>query len=261
MTENILTAAGVASGLGTRTIGQRVLYYPEVTSTNDIARAEARQGCTEGTTVIAGTQTAGRGRLKRTWLSPLGSLAVSIVLYPALAQLPALIMLASLGVAGAIRNVTGLSPAIKWPNDVLLGGKKVSGILIETEMRGRGVGYAVIGIGVNINLRVADFPEISPTATSLSDAGGHRVSFVDFTRCLLVELDRLYQALVSGGSLYEDWRDSLVTLGQPVRVTSGETVYEGTAESVSRDGHLLIRRPDGSLVNVVAGDASLRVDA
>jgi BirA family biotin operon repressor/biotin-[acetyl-CoA-carboxylase] ligase len=167
-------------------------------------------------------------------------------------------MVASMAVVHAIARVTGLKSQIKWPNDVLISDKKVCGILIESEVRGRQVDFAVIGIGINVNLNPADFPEISPTATSLSHELGRDISRLDVIRCLLVETERLYLALPGGDSVYREWRDNLVTLGKKVRVRSGEATYNGVAESVASDGSLLLRQPDGSLIKIVAGDVTLR---
>ena len=256
--KDILSPEAITRDLETRFIGQRVIYYPSVTSTNELAKEEARRGAEEGTVVIAGEQTVGRGRLRRSWLSPEGSIALSLVLRPGVAQLPSLIMVASLAVARSIEAVTGLKPRLKWPNDVLVGDRKVSGILVESEVRGSSVDYAVIGIGVNVNFRVADFPEIPPTATSLSDELEKEVSLVGLIRRLLVELEGLYLTLAAGGSIYSEWRDSLVTLGKEVRVESGGATQVGIAQSVARDGSLLLRRPDGSLSRIVAGEVTLR---
>ena len=256
--ENSLSSASITDKLGTRIIGQRAIYHPSVTSTMDVARQEAQQGATEGTAIVVDEQTAGRGRIKRVWLSPRGSIAVSIILYPGVDSLPFLIMLASLSVARSIETVTGLKPQLKWPNDVLVNGKKVCGILIESEVQGDKVNYAIIGIGINVNLRLADFPEIPPDATSLSEETGHEVSRLDIIRQLLLETDSLYLALPDGEAIYEQWRDNLATLGKKVRVSSGNSIHEGIAESVARDGSLLLRHPDGSLMKIVAGDITLR---
>ena len=257
MTEDNLSSEAISQGLKTRFVGQRVIYYPSITSTIDIAREEARQGAAEGTVIIADEQTGGKGRLKRAWLTPEGNIALSIVLYPGLSCLPSLIMLASLAVVHSIEAVTGLKSQIKWPNDVLINGKKVCGILIESDVQGNTVNYAVIGIGINVNLRIADFPEIQPIATSLSDELGREVSRLSIIRHLLVEIERLYLALSTGGSIYEEWRDGLVTLGRKVCVKTGENIYEGVAESVARDGSLLLRGLDGNLTRIVAGDVTL----
>jgi len=258
MIENSLLPAAVTDNLETRFIGQKVIYYPSLTSTMDVARREAQQGAAEGTVVLAEEQTAGRGRIKRAWLSPRGSIALSIILYPTPAYLSSLIMVASLAVVHCVKKVTGLKSQIKWPNDVLINQQKVCGILIESDVRGNIVDFAIIGIGINVNLRLSDFPEISPAATSLSHELGKEVSRLDMIRCLLVEMERLYLALPSGQSVYQEWRDNLVTLGKKVRVRSGEATYTGIAESVASDGSLLLRQSDGSLAKIVAGDVTLR---
>jgi len=258
MVGNSSSPASITNNLETRFVGQRVIYYPSLASTMEVAKQEALKGAAEGTVIIADEQTAGKGRIKRVWLSPKGSIALSVILYPSVAYLPSLIMLASLAVIHSIEAVTGLKSQVKWPNDVLINGKKVCGVLIESNVRGDIVDYAIIGIGVNVNLRLYDFPEIQPTATSLSDELGRDVSRLDVIRCLLVEIERLYLALPAGGSIYEEWRDSLVTLGRRVQVKSGETIYEGIAESVARDGSLLLRHSDGSLSKIIAGDVTLR---
>ena len=214
MTKDNLSSAAITDNLETCFIGRRVIYYRQIASTMTEAKQEAQRGVAEGTAVIAGEQTGGRGRIKRAWLSPRGSIALSIILYPDMLYLPLLTMLASLAVVHSIEKVAGLKSQVKWPNDVLISGRKVCGVLVESELRGSLVGYAVIGIGVNVNFRLSDFPEISSIATSLSDELGRDVSRLDMVRSLLVEIERLYLILQAGGSIYEDWRNSLVTLGR-----------------------------------------------
>ncbi|MBM2825809.1 MAG: Biotin--[acetyl-CoA-carboxylase] ligase [Dehalococcoidales bacterium] len=258
MVADNLSAAEITEGLATRFAGQRVLYYPRLTSTMDIARQEAQKKAAEGTIVIADEQTAARGRLKRVWISPGGNIAFSIILYPGIAHLPYLIMLASLAVVHSIESVTGLKAQIKWPNDVLINGRKVCGILIESDVRSNVVHYTIIGIGINVNLSLADFPEIRSIATSLADEAGRDVSRLSLIRHLLVEIESRYLALLQGKPPYEEWRDSLITLGKRVRVKTGEMACEGFAESVAGDGSLLLRLPDGSLTRIIAGDVTLR---
>jgi BirA family biotin operon repressor/biotin-[acetyl-CoA-carboxylase] ligase len=252
-----LSPTTITNNLGTRFIGQSVIYYPSLPSTMDEAKRQAQQGAIEGTVIVAGEQTAGRGRMRRGWLSPRGSIALSIILYPKLAYLSSLIMVASLGIAHCIEKVTGLKAEIKWPNDVLVNGKKVCGILIESEVKGKRADYAIIGIGINVNLKPADFSEALPLATSLSHELGKDISQLDMIRCLLAEIESLYLALPSGEAVYRQWQDKLVTLGKKVRLSSEETTLEGIAESVASDGSLLLRQSDGSLTKVVAGDVTL----
>ena len=251
--EDSLSPAAITNNLGTRFIGKRIIYYASLTSTMEVAKQEAQRGAAEGTVIVADEQTTGRGRIKRTWLSPRGNIALSVILYPNLVYLPSLIMLASLAVVGSIEAVTGLKPQVKWPNDVLINGRKVCGILIESDVQGNMVNYAIIGIGVNVNLKLSAFPDLLLTATSLSDELGREVSRLDIIRQLLVEMERLYLTLPAE-SIYEQWRDRLITLGRRVCVRSDKTTYEGIAESVTRDGSLLLRHSNGSLTRIVAGD-------
>jgi BirA family biotin operon repressor/biotin-[acetyl-CoA-carboxylase] ligase len=257
MAESRLSAAAITDNLETELIGQRVIAYPRLTSTNDIAKHQAKKGAREGTVIVAEEQTAGRGRLKRAWLSPRGSVALSVILHPTPTQLPSLIMVASLAVVHCIEKA-GLKAQIKWPNDVLVNDRKVCGILIESDVRGSAVDYAVIGIGLNVNVNTADFPDISSTATSLSQELGKELSRRETIRCLLVELEDLYLSLPEGDSVFREWRDRLVTLGKEVELISGQTSYQGVAESVASDGNLFLRQPNGKLIKVVAGDVSLR---
>ena len=258
MRQDSLSSVSITRNLETRIIGQRVIYYPRLTSTMDIARQEAEQGATEGTVVIAGEQTAGKGRVKRRWFSPKGNIALSIILHPAISNLPYLIMLSSLAAVHSIEAVTGLKTQIKWPNDVLIDSRKACGILIENKVRGNTALYAIVGIGINVNFRPSDFPEVMPAATSLAHESGQDVSRVKLIRHLLVETERLYLALSNGESIYQEWQDRLVTLGRTVQVRLGNSMLEGTAETVARDGSLLLRHPNGSSTQIVAGDVTLR---
>ena len=258
MIEKKLSITSITGNLATRFIGRRVLCYHQVTSTMDVARQEAQQGAAAGTVIMAEEQTAGKGRLRRLWLTPGGNIALSIILYPEVLHLPYLVMLASLAVVHSIEKVTGLAPQIKWPNDVLIDDKKVCGILIESDVRKQRVAYAVIGIGLNVNLKLSDYPEIALIATSLADESGKDVSRVKLIRHLLVETERLYLTLPVGETVYQEWRDRLVTLGRRVQVSSGGAILEGIAESVAPDGSLLLRHSNGSTTVIIAGDVSLR---
>jgi len=258
MRMDVISPESIKNGLETRCIGQRVIHFPRLNSTMEAARQEAKRKAAEGTVVIAEEQTAGRGREKRTWLSPRGSISLSVILYPDISKLSYLIMIASLAAARSIEAVAGLKTQLKWPNDVLIRGKKVCGILIENELKGNSVAWAVIGIGINVNIKVGDMPEIAATATSLSDELGEELLRVEIIRCLLIELEKLYVGLGDGTGVYQEWRKRLITLGKKVRVISGEDVLEGVAEDVNRDGSLLLRQDNGSISHVVAGDVILR---
>ena len=217
----------------------------------------ANKGASEGTVVIAGTQTAGRGRIGRTWLSPKGSLAMSIMLKPTLDNLPQLIMIASLAVVRAIKQIADLETQIKWPNDVLIKGKKVCGILIENEVKGDRINFAIIGIGINVNFDPLAFPEIEEIATSLSYELGAEISKVELISTLLFELEQLYLEAQAGAPVYREWQENMDTLGRWIQVKTGETVEKGKAETVTEKGNLILRRADGSLAEIVSGDVTV----
>lgn len=254
-----LSPASLRRRLRTQFVGNNILYYPVTSSTMDVARQAVRDGAAEGTIVVADQQTAGRGRLGRKWLSPPdSSILLSIILYPKLHQLPRLNMAACLAVARSIEKATGLKPAIKWPNDVLIEGKKVSGILIESDVGGETVNYVIVGLALNVNLDPSSIPEIAETATSLKQVLGHEVSRLDMLEALLTEFEELYSTMCRGEPIDKEWRRRLETLGKEVTVTCGQDVREGHAESVDEDGNLLLRLHDGRLVTIAAGDVTLR---
>ena len=257
MTAERFSSSLITDKLKTRFIGRIVIYYPSVASTMDLARQEAQREAVEGTVINAGEQTEGRGRMKRLWLSPRGNIALSVILYPDISSLPYLIMIASLAVAHSIEAVTGLKTQIKWPNDILIGGRKVCGILIENEVKG-GRAYAIIGIGINVNLRPSDTDSIPDTATSLKDELDRNVLRADVVRRLLVEMERLYLTLPDGEHIYREWRDRLSTLGKRIGVTSGNGYFEGIAESVDSNGALILCHDDGTTTSIVAGDVTLQ---
>ncbi len=248
-----LDVAAVRAGLAGLAIGHPLLYFHEIGSTNAYAHEVARQGTPDGTVVLADHQTAGRGRVGRAWQSlPGQQLALSLVLHP---RFPPhfLVMASALAVAGAVESVTGPRPGIKWPNDVLLDGRKVCGILIETS-----AGYAIVGIGLNVNGSFAAHPELAERATTLAQALGREVSREALAVALLRDLDQWYVRLNADestqASLRDAWRGRLVTLGREVTVRQGSQIVSGRAEDVDGGGALLVRAPDGHLHTINWGD-------
>ena len=255
-----LVAATLRGGLYTRIVGRRIRFFQNLGSTMDEADRQGAAGVLDGTVVVAETQQASRGRFGRTWVSQPGNLYFSVVFYPTMQALPLLSPLAGVAVVRAIAKTTGLRPRIKWPNDVLVGGKKVAGILVESVISGEEVRYAVLGIGVNVALDPDALGELSATATSLNAATGREAVREDLLRSLLQELDGLYLALRKGESPIADWRGLLDTLGCRITASTGRGSPTGIAEGVDDLGNLLLRLDDGRLVTLSSGDVTLAQD-
>jgi len=257
-----LTAASIRAGLGTGFVGQEVHAWPELGSTNDEARRLARAGAPEGTLVIAEHQTAGRGRLDRRWEAPPGSsLLLSLIFRPAFAPARSqlLTMICGLAAVEAVEATTGIAVGLKWPNDVVAGGAKLGGILAELELRDQAIAHAVVGLGLNVNVGPDDLPgDLLQPATSLSQLLGAPVPRLPLLQAFLRAVERRMLALAAGQLIHEEWAARLVTLGQEVTVSGAGPTLRGRAEGVSPDGALLVRRADGRLETVLAGDVSLR---
>ena len=254
MTELDLTA--VERLLRTDDIGQRITYLATTASTMDVARDEAVADAPPGAVIIAEEQTAGRGRFGRRWVSPAGkNLYLTLILRPDAGRLRSLSMVVPLAVCRAVEAVTPLRPVIKWPNDVLVNGRKLAGVLIEGESSGADLLYALAGVGLNVNDPIDD-PEIAGIATSLSRELGEETPRETVLAALLNEMESAY-----GGSpddLYAGWRSRIATLGQSVRLTFRDEVYEGTAEDVDDEGSLILRLADGTSRTFEAGEVTLR---
>lgn len=252
----------VLAGLGTAFVGRPLIYLAEAGSTNDEARRLAEAGAPEGTLVLAEHQTAGRGRLGRRWEAPPGSsLLLSLLFRPDLvpAQVQRLTMICGLALVEAIAGQTGLAVGLKWPNDLVVGGAKVGGMLTEIGLSGGRLEYVVVGIGLNVNLDPGQLPPgLLMPATSLSHALGRPVDRLALLGAFLQAVEVRYQALRAGHSPHGEWAQHLVTLGQPVTVSGTGLFLQGVAEGVNADGALLVRRDDGRLETVLAGDVTLR---
>jgi BirA family biotin operon repressor/biotin-[acetyl-CoA-carboxylase] ligase len=231
---------------------QRIHHFREISSTMDAARELAKRGARQGTIAIAEVQTRGRGRLSREWLSPEGGIYFTIILRPRIspAYAPRINLMAGIAVAVTIKELYGLKAGLKWPNDVLIAGKKVCGILAEMDAETDVVNFVNVGIGINANNSVTRFEQM---ATSLKHALGTEISRKEFLSALVVEIER-WLPLLMKADLLEEWRRLSATLGKEVRVTSlGEEVM-GRAIDIDATGALIVKDEDGSLRTVLVGD-------
>jgi BirA family biotin operon repressor/biotin-[acetyl-CoA-carboxylase] ligase len=269
--------------LDTEFIGKadRFVFLPIVDSTNTLAMKLALQGSEEGVVVLTDSQKAGKGRQGRRWVDRAGcNVLLSLLLHP-LFPPHLLVMVASLSVVEAITKVCGVAATIKWPNDVLIGERKVAGILIETSHDLSGRLAVVVGIGVNVNGHSSDYAEqasdsslsaqwLSENATTLAQECGHEVSREAFIAHLLLQFERSYLALQQEAHVVrrtniipslsisrlirEKWSDQLSTLGRTIEVRQGDTLLSGVAEGVNEDGELLLHTHSGECISITWGD-------
>jgi BirA family biotin operon repressor/biotin-[acetyl-CoA-carboxylase] ligase len=265
-----LTNEAINARLGTRVFGRTLLLLPATGSTNDVARELAERGAPEGAVVLAEEQTAGRGRLGRPWIAPPGTcLLFSILFRPELTvdQAGQLTMLCALAAADGIRQETGVTAQLKWPNDLIVGAggpdgepatwRKVAGLLNETKGEGQRVEHTVVGLGINVNVPPETLPALAPDATSILAESGGKADRAALLAAILAGVERRYQALQGGASPHAEWAARLATLGHTVDAVSGETTLSGVAEAVDESGALLLRAADGTVHRLLAAVVSL----
>ncbi len=249
----------IERGLRDCAVGQDIHLHDTLESTMDEAKSLAERGATEGTVVIAEEQRAGRGRFERSWVSEPGKdLLFSVVFRPTAAQAPYVNMAAALAVWTTVGETTGLDTTIKWPNDVKLEGRKVSGILVESTVSRTGIEYTVLGVGLNVNSSLAEIPEIAPIATSMYREAGRTFDRSEVLIKVLRDLDGGVARIRAGHSLRAEWASRLETLGQSVVVRWRNTTDEGIATGVDEMGNLILTKADGTTKSVVAGEVTLQ---
>lgn len=259
-TPDSLIPAEIQADLGTRLVGRELLCLQETDSTNARAHELGEAGAVEGTVVIADQQSAGKGRLGRRWTSPGGvNLYASVLLRPQLPPrcAPQLTFVSAVAVARAVAAISGLPAVVKWPNDVLLGGRKVAGLLNEMSAETERIHYVILGIGVNLNMSAEQFPiDLRYPATSVATETGAAVSRLAFTRVLLRQLDQLYQLYLDQGiePILKLWQALFPLQGGRASVDLQGTLLCGRVEGLDADGALLLRLDDGRLERILAGD-------
>ena len=245
-------------------VGRDIRVFQETTSTNDVVDKLGRDGVKEGVVVFAESQTKGRGRLGRTWVSARGKgLWFSVLLRPPLAPQAAtqITVASATAMARALRQVSGLRVEIKWPNDVLVKERKICGILTEMTAELDKINFIVLGIGVNVNLAPADFPpDLRKIATSLLVETGRPMRRSDLATAILRELDSDYARVRSGRfeTVADEWEANCTTIGRDVEIACGNRIVHGRAESLDSEGALLVRTQHGHLERIIGGDVTLR---
>jgi BirA family biotin operon repressor/biotin-[acetyl-CoA-carboxylase] ligase len=259
-----LLAKEILYHLGTKKLRGPIYHFDTTVSTNDQAKKLGVQGAAEGTLVVAETQSGGRGRLGRSWHSPPGQgLYASLLLRPPLppSELPQITLSTAVSVVRTLSRSVGVTPGIKWPNDLILRGKKVGGILTEMETESDQIRYLIVGLGLNVNN--ADFPpELADTATSLFREEGRLFPRVPLLKTWLEEFEGLYLQFLDRGfpEILEEWKQHSVTLGKYVAVRQGTRHLEGLALEVAPDGALLLETALGEVMKVTSGEITLESD-
>ncbi len=239
-----------------------LLWYECLDSTNTWAKELAKEGAVHGTILVAGTQTGGRGRLGRSFLSPTGGVYLSVILRPNCSPKKLMHLTCAVAVAGckAVEQVCGVCPDIKWTNDLVYGKKKLGGILTELGLDGAGnVDYAIIGIGINCE-KTEDFPkELQDTVTSIREISNSDCTVHKLTAKLIEAIYETDQMLFTGKQeIMGVYREHCITLGKEIKLLQGDSVNYGTAVDLDEDGGLLVRFTDGSEKIVASGEVSVR---
>lgn len=260
---DVMSKAEIDSLVDTKWAGKNVIYYDETDSTNNRAKEAGNNKEPHGTLFVADMQMAGKGRRGRVWKSPSGSsIYMTILLYPDISPVkaPQLTLIMAIAVAEGIREVTGLETKIKWPNDIVVNGKKICGILTEMSTEIDYINHVVIGIGINVNME--SFPEdIAKTATSLRIEAGKEFRRFELIAAIMEHFEKDYEAVCEAGSLepiMEDYNRLLVNCGRRVRVLEPEHEYDALALGIDKTGELQVECEDGSRKSVFAGEVSVR---
>jgi len=258
---DILRQGDIKPGLKTRVMGKAIHLLSEVASTNTLAMEMAASGTPEGTVVIAETQTGGKGRLGRKWISPKGNLYLSVVLRPnvPMHKAPLITLMGAVAVASAIRTTCGLAAGIKWPNDILISGQKVSGLLTEMSAEQDRIRHIVLGIGVDVNMEMGELPpEVRGLTTTLAAEAGAKINRTALLQQLLRDLESWYQKfLKNDADILEEWKQLNLTIGNRVTVSGAGESLEGLAQGVDNEGRLIVRLDDGTIRTVAAGDVTI----
>jgi BirA family biotin operon repressor/biotin-[acetyl-CoA-carboxylase] ligase len=254
--------AEIRDGLETKYIGRELYCFDEAGSTNELAMKLAESTASEGTVVIAERQTAGKGRLGRKWISPAGAgLWFSVILKPKISPQHSakLTFISGLAVLDAIKALTGLKAGLKWPNDVMINGRKVCGILTEIKSGPDVIKYQVLGIGVNVNIAEKDFPDLLKcSATSLAQESKKEVVRLKLLKEILKNIETGYDLFKKEGfsPFLSRWKEHSVTLNKKVKVAGILESFEGFAVDVDEDCALILRLATGEKKRVLSGDVS-----
>ena len=257
-TEHI-TKEKICEKLETEDLAKEILCFRKVFSTNSIAKFLANHDAEEGTILISEIQTNARGRLGKKWEAPDGGVWMSMILRPQVppARIGLITLATGVAIAKAIRSL-GVDAKIKWPNDVLIHGNKISGVLTEVNATFNEIDWVVVGIGIDSNLKLEDFSEdIRIGTTTLTEELPSKVDENELIAIFLNEFEKVYQVYKDGEieTILKDWRDLSDTIGKYVNITqTGGKITQGYVIGINNEGSLIIERQDGTLEKIISGE-------
>ncbi len=260
---DLLSPLEMEKSLTTKTFGRNYIYLTKTESTSAKAKKEALEGAPEGTVVVTEEQSAGRGRLDRGWFSPFGKgIWFSLILRPDFLPMeaPKCTLMAAVALTKAFHRMGLAEAGIKWPNDILVNGKKIVGILTEMNASMEEIFYIVMGIGINVHVERTDLPEeLQDIATSFS-MEGIEIDRKELFTVVLEELESIYNRVLLDGfdTIIEEWKRLSVTLHKEIDVYAPGRTYRGVAVDVDRDGNLLVQTGPNTVERIIAGDVSIR---
>ena len=258
---DILLPQEIQNNLPTSYIGKNIYYFPELESTNIMAKEKALLGAkkiNEGTVIIAEEQSAGKGRLGRKWFSPRGGIWLSIILFPQLlpSYIPRITLMTAVVLVKAIEICTQIKAQIKWPNDILVNEKKICGILTEMNAELDLINWVVVGVGINVNIDYQNFPrDIQEKTTSLKEIEKKEISRVRLVQVFFKEFEKYYEILKNKefSFILREWKIYSHTLGKKINVDMGDQIISGEAVDINEIGALILKKESGKLIEIISG--------
>jgi len=264
-TPDVILPEEISVGLETNHFGKTIYFFPSIDSTNNKCHELAKEGAPHGTLVVAEEQVGGKGRLGRVWFSPKGkNIIMSLILRPNLEiqRCPQLTLLTAVAIVEVLQEDYGIDAHIKWPNDVLIKGKKICGILTELNAEADRINWVIIGVGINVNVEEEDFPpQVLEVATSLRLEKGEKLYRVPLMQKILKRMEELYELYEGEGFLpiKNRWEKQAITIGKTVTIRTLQETFTGKAEGINDSGVLLVRKPDGTLKQVYSADVEIHI--
>ena len=259
----MINVGKITSTIKTKLVGREIRYFQSLSSTNTVAKDCAGKGVKDGTVIVAEIQTQGRGRSDRHWISPKGGVWLSVILRTKIAaeEAPKITLMASVAVGRTLHRLWSLESEIKWPNDVLIAGKKICGILTEASIAGKHVNAIVVGIGINADFDLEDLPyNLRRSATTLKEILGKHVNREKLICALLKEFEECFELFEKGKieRLLDEWREMAGFLGKRIEVKSFRENWVGKAIDIDESGALIVELDNGVRKKVLSGDVTVR---